>query len=75
MRVSVLPIDSGYKNYREYRGCKVLLDGQVIERVFTADDELGEVVRAAMNGDGQPYILDDEIATETLYGKVEIVRP
>lgn len=75
MRVSVWPSDSGYANYAEYGFCKVLLDGRQVKYAFTADEERGEVVRARLNADGEICLKGDEIDTETLYGKVEIIRP
>ena len=67
--------DPGYSNYPAYRGCRVTVDGDEVSRVFTADDERGEVVCAALNEEGQTYLDGDEIATETLRGKVCIHKP
>ena len=76
MRVSVWPTDAGYLAYcRGYRGCRVLLDGKEVKRVFTADEERGEVICADLNDDGQVYAVGDEIATRTLRGKVRITKP
>lgn len=76
MRVSVWPNDAGYLAYkRGYKGCKVTLDGVEVNRALMADEELGQVVRAALNENGQVYSVDEEIATETLYGLVKITKP
>ena len=75
MRVSVWSSDAGYANYAEYRGCTVTLNGAVVDRVFTADDELGEVICADLGPDNQPFLDGDEIATRTLRGKVVIQKP
>ena len=67
--------DAGYKNYRAGKnGWQVLLDGEIVERVFTADTDLGEVVRSKVDADGRLVREGDEFATETLRGTVE-VRP
>lgn len=68
--------DAGYLAYcRGYRGCKVFLDGVEVDRVFTADEERGEVICADLGPDNRPFIVGDEVATRTLHGKVRIVKP
>ena len=65
--------DAGYANFGR-GGWEVKLDGTVIERVFTADTDLGEVVCAKMDAAGHLVLDGDEVATLTLRGHVEI-RP
>lgn len=74
MRVSVFPTDSGYVNYPEWRGCKVYVDGALVEKVFTADTEQGYVVCAELDTDGSVVIRGDEVGECTIRGKVELVK-
>lgn len=74
MRVSIYANDSGRPNYEDIRsrGChvKVMLDGVEQKGVYTADDETGYVQIAAV-----PFrVMGGQIATEELYGKVEIIE-
>jgi hypothetical protein len=72
----VRPSDIGHIAYlRGYRGCKVTLNGAVVDYVFTADEEAGEVICADLGPDNQPFIVGDEVAERTLHGVVRIVLP
>lgn len=76
MRVSVDQTDAGYINYRRgYQGCTVLLNGVKVDRVFTADEERGEVICADLDPNNQPFCVGDAVARRTLHGKVQIIPP
>ena len=85
MRVSTWEHDTGYVNFDEYKGSAVYVDGVKIEKVFIADDELGEVVCADLDENGNIYTIpytgygahsgERDIATRTVRGRVEIVKP
>ena len=74
MRYSVWKTDPGYANWAKHGSLNVYLNGELMTRVFTADTDLGEVVCAKMDAAGKVMIDGDEVATETLHGRVE-VRP
>ena len=73
MRASINKDDIGYvPNAFNYR---VKLNGKILMNCFTADEELGEAHCYRSDKEGK-LITDDsgvEIATEILYGKVEII--
>ena len=71
MRVSTQKDDIGYVTARDFY---IYLDGKLIEDVVTADEGLGYILRYKHNDDGEIYTDEGEIATEELYGKVEIKR-
>ena len=76
MRISVDSNDPGNENFQRMGLAKVFLDGKEIDRVMTADEEEGYIVRLKLNGMGIPEI-DPEtqlFALETLYGGV-IIEP
>lgn len=68
MRVSVLPNDHGYTEDAYYN---VFLDGVQQHYVLTADEELGYILKAVLEN-GKPFIADDELATEEVYGEVRL---
>lgn len=72
MRVSVRRDDPGYANYAKWIGCTVLVDGKVVEKVFTADTDAGMVICADTGPDGRLGIRGHEVAERVLYGKVEL---
>lgn len=74
MRVSVWPADAGYKNYRQWMGCKVYVDGELVERVFTADTDLGEVICAKVDERGAVVIEGDQIAEQVIRGRVKLIK-
>ncbi len=89
MRVSVRDNDPGYDEaaqagwWGKYSGkCKILVDGlDVTDICSTADEEQGVVFCYKLNKDGRKYIELDPfpnaefIASQALYGKVEIQIP
>lgn len=74
MRYSVWKTDPGYANWKAAAPLNVYVNGQLTRNVFVADTSLGEVVCAKMDAAGKVMIDGDEVATETLHGRVE-VRP
>lgn len=74
MRISASILDSGYDAYQklcsEGKRVRVMLDGTEVKNVETADDAEGWVIKAKENELGQVYAVGDEIAKETLRGKV-----
>lgn len=74
MRYSVWKTDPGYANWAKHGSLNVYLNGELMTRVFTADTDLGEVIRGKVDAKGCVLLNGDEVATETLHGRVE-VRP
>jgi len=74
VRYSVWKTDPGYANWKAAAPLNVYLNGELMTCVFTADTDLGEVVCAKLDAAGKFMIDGDEVATETLHGRVE-VRP
>lgn len=81
MRYSVRANDPGFKNYVSghlaNKQCRpvVRLDGEVISRVFTADEDRGEIQRFKTDANGALVrnAAGDDIETETLLGVVRVV--
>jgi hypothetical protein len=75
VRVSCDTSDPGYINFCGYGAHEVLLNGSVVREAITADDDRGEVIRWARDEHGEFVFNDarDELLTELLRGKVEIV--
>lgn len=77
MRITVLDDDPGRKVDLSRERYRVLVDGVSIPKVFTADDEKGEVLAADVDEDGG-FVLDENnqmnIKTKMIYGRVEIKR-
>ncbi len=72
MRVSLREEDPGY-NPAVVGTCSILVDGKdVTSRCFTADDEKGIAMCYKHNSEGKPYIDNEKIAEEILYGEIEI---
>jgi hypothetical protein len=72
MRISVNPKDKGFRS--DARQFKVTVDGILVARCITADDDLGMVVRYKTD-DSRRIAVDGGAATiETVYGRVKINR-
>lgn len=79
MRLSVRVDDPGYITY----GCighlgphiRILLNGQEVKAVITADEEDGTIVRVKRDAEGNLLAEHDSAIEETLRGKVEIILP
>lgn len=74
MRVSADDKDPGYELYQRLRSegkeIRTMLDGVEVKHVETADDAEGWIIKAKLNELGQVYAVGDEVARETLRGKV-----
>lgn len=77
MRLSTNEKDPGFREWcrikSEGKEPKVLLDGVEQDYVETADEERGEVVKCSLNELGDIFVVGDDVARETLRGKVEII--
>ncbi len=76
MRVSMDEKDSGFKTWVKLRdiGVYVFLDGDEVQDVITADDDLGYILKYTSDDAGDPVVIDgNEWAVEELAGAVEIV--
>lgn len=78
MRSSVDRSDPGFANFLRHGGFKrkwhIFVDGRIIPRVVTADEEQGYVEIYKQDQDGQ-YVLDgDQIKRERIYGHVKILH-
>ena len=68
--------DIGFIAYqRGYKGCTVTLDGEPVSHVFTADEERGEVICAALTDEGGVFLRGDKVAEVKLHGVVRITPP
>jgi len=74
MRITVLDDDPGRKINLAQERYKVYVDGVEVKRVFTADDEKGEVIAAVQDERGYMTAENGEVKRQTLYGKVTIER-
>lgn len=79
MRISVDTDDPGYINYLNLyargEGIEIFLDGERMDGVVTADDEIGVIVRYKRDGEGH-YQVDEfrgEAVKEDVFGDVKIV--
>lgn len=76
MRFSVNKEDAGYQNYQALRSAKVvidvLVDGEEVKDVRTADDLVGIVVRGVRDDKGNFKTIAGNFVEETIRGKVEI---
>ena len=73
MRMSVKKNDSGY--HKRAYNFKVLLDGHDLQDCFTADEDMGYALIHKRDENGQMVLNEykDEVVTEKVFGKVEIV--
>lgn len=74
MRITVLDDDPGRKINLAQERYKVYIDGVEVKRVFTADDEKGEVIAAVLDDRGYMTAENGMVKQQTLYGKVTIKR-
>lgn len=70
MRVSVFRGDFGFQNYLAHRPITVMLDGEPVDKVVRADDELGWVEVNVVGEDGLFLIEGGEVVSEILHGNV-----
>jgi hypothetical protein len=80
MRLSCEQNDPGYRNWLAIEPdkraeIKVTLNGDLLKRVFMADESLGLAKVARLDDRGDVYLIGDEIATETRRGSVSIEVP
>ena len=80
MRISVDRDDPGFETLailgeRRRKGIKILLDGQVVKRAITADDDEGYVLAYAEDLDGGLASVDGEPIRKELHGRVRIIVP
>lgn len=80
MRISANEDDAGFAAWKRVpedrrRDIRIFLDGAEQRRVVTADADQGIVVRLKEDAAGQIFVLNDEIAQETLTGNVRIEMP
>lgn len=75
MRLSTREDDPGY--VRGLAGVKVFFNGYERKHVFTADEEKGMIVAAALDAQGRVQLNADrsDVLTETLYGVVRMELP
>lgn len=77
MRLSADTKDEGFCPPRLTSHLVVFLDGHVVDRCITADEEMGFVLCFAVGADGRPFY--DEAAggaaKEKKFGRVEIAFP
>ena len=74
MRMSVHKDDQGYHKRAQW-GYQPYLDGVKVDHCFTADEDSGYLLRHKTGKNG--VVVDrvrDEIASEQLFGRVEIRR-
>lgn len=53
----------------------IVLDGKRVERCTEANGEEGYVIRLAADENGNLIVENDDVKTERLYGKVQIIDP
>lgn len=73
MRISTRKEDAGYFGY--VSGITVSLDGIEVKDCIMADDALGECLVYSRDDSGNLKVVNGEIPTKTLLGKVEINIP
>lgn len=73
MRVSADHTDLGFRSDAHASNYKVLLDGEEVDRVITADEEKGYILKYKQV-DGE-YVRggDGRLETEELHGNVKII--
>lgn len=76
MRLSMDPSDSGHHALAPMAKA-VMLDGQRVRDVITADEEKGEILHAKRDEKGNLIVnrITEQFETEILTGKVQIVIP
>ena len=72
MRVSVNSGDAGYKH--DWHRYEAYLNDELCNHCVTADEELGIVEVYKKNEHGDFIINKDSLVTETLTGKVKIIK-
>ena len=72
MRVSVNQDDAGYKH--DWHRYEAYLNDELCNHCVTADEELGTVEVLKKDEAGNFMIKDDCTVTETLTGKVKIIK-
>jgi hypothetical protein len=79
MRLSVRADDPGYLPYacmgRLGSKVRIMLDGQEVRYVITADTDEGLIRRFKHDSNNDLMVEDDHILEETIRGKVEIIMP
>jgi hypothetical protein len=78
MRLSVIDGDPGYAPYnliKDKGSVKIFLDDEELRLCYTADEELGMVVKTVVDDKGNIVLTPDgyEVAAEVLYGDVRII--
>lgn len=71
-RISIIPDDPGY--CEDYGNYYVLLDGEKVSFVKTADEITGEVLCNLLDERGEPVQKDGEWVWQTRTGRVRIRR-
>lgn len=74
MRITALDDDPGRKINPAQERYKVYIDGVEVKRVFTADDEKGEVIAAVLDDRGYMTAENGEVKRQSFYGRVIIQR-
>lgn len=76
MRISATPGDDGYEAYLQgcYLGCKVYLNGKLLDRVMAVDESEGYAEVCKLDVRGSIYIINNTVATERIYGQVKIEK-
>ncbi len=76
-RVSADKDDRGYQNLLNLGGpgpsIRIMLDGVEQPHSVMADPIEGVVRRCKLNSRGEIYAIGDEVAEETLYGRVQVL--
>lgn len=75
MRLSVDPADPGFHPAGKERGVIVLLDGDPMRHVITADEERGYVICHVHDDAGRPVIQGDSFQTKIVFGRVRLIVP
>jgi hypothetical protein len=74
-RITRISIDSNDPGYREDHGnFLVLLDGEMVRFVLTADEVAGEILCDLLDDEGDPVSRDGEWVLQKRTGRVEIRR-
>ena len=76
MRISVDRTDSGFRYDAASGKFTAYLNGKLVSKCVTADDDLGLVVRLRTDASGEVIFNEarDEVLRETLHGTVRIER-
>ncbi|UTD19329.1 hypothetical protein G8S19_13190 [Citrobacter sp. SX206] len=74
MRLTVLDDDPGRKIDLRKERYLVLVDGKEIKKVFSADDEKGEVIAADLDHNGLMVAENGQVKRIVLHDTVEIKR-